>query len=419
STYAGLDQWLQEITGNQQLTFQGLYGEYPLINFPELVEATTGRVLLSAAPLTSTAHNNVSAYDLTRIMTMLGWHYYLTQNSRLPGAQWDSLESVIRGTGTDIARYVDAAIERLGLQRVIKSPVIISKAGWGRNGIQDRFEITYTALVQFIDRRPKASGKPSKLRTLVITLRGGKDKNNVIQEERELDARMATEVTEIIRRVVTEELGGNPSPRNDGTKAIFPDIAQDLYRTEIEQAVALGFIAGFKEDNTFRPLNPITREQMVAMLLEALKTIPDLSLNIPAETASNPFRDVEASRWSGSKIAWAKSNQLITGYPNGEFRPSQPVTRAELMAMLKKAVEYIQEALGKPTTLKQTQETFPFADLSGHWAQSTIIQMSGFGGVASPLNERGDAFYPNYPALRNYSATATLRMILYPEFGVV
>ncbi|NET61548.1 MAG: peptidoglycan-binding protein, partial [Symploca sp. SIO2E6] len=57
STYAGLDQWLQEITGNQQLTFQGLYGEYPLINFPELVEATTERVLLSAAPLTSTAHN--------------------------------------------------------------------------------------------------------------------------------------------------------------------------------------------------------------------------------------------------------------------------------------------------------------------------------------------------------------------------
>ncbi|NES21575.1 MAG: S-layer homology domain-containing protein [Symploca sp. SIO3E6] len=417
STYAGLEQWLKEITGNQQLTFRGLYGENPLINFPELVEASTGRVLLSAAPLTATDDNSVSAYDLTRIMSMLGWHYYLNQNSRLPGAQWDSLESVIRGTGTDIARYVDAAIERLGLQRVIKSPVIISKAGWGRSLIRDRFEITYTALVQFIDRRPKVSGKPSKLRTLVITLLGAKDKNNAIREEQELDARIATEVTEIIRRVVTEELGGNPGSGND-TPAMFTDITEDIYRPQIEEAVTLGFISGFKEDNTFRPLNPLTREQMVAMLLEALTTIPNLSVNIPAQTTTNPYPDVEASRWSASKIAWAKNNQLIAGYPNGQFRPSNPVTRAELMAVLKKIAEYALQILDGRTILEPTQKPFPFSDISGHWAQSIIREMSSFGGVASPLNEMGDGFYPRYPALRNYSAAATLRMVNTVRFYV-
>jgi hypothetical protein len=411
STYAGLEQWLKEITGNQKSTFRGRYGEEPFIDFPELVEAKTAQILLSAAPLTSTDDNSVSAYDLTRMMTLLGWHYYLAQNSRLPGAQWDSLESVIRGMGTDIARYVDAAIERLGLQRVIKSPVILSKTGWGRSRIRDRFEITYTALVQFIDRRPKTWGQPSKLRTLAITLRGAKDKNNEIQEERELDARMATEITEILRRVVTEELGGVSSPGKD-TTAGFSDLAQDLYRKDIEQAIKLGFISGFR-DNTFRPLNPLTREQMVAMVLEALKTIPALSLNIPAQIVTNPYRDVEASRWSASKIEWAKNNQLIQGYPDGQFRPSQAVTRAELMAMLKKAVEYVQETLGQPTPPETTQKPFPFSDISGHWAQSMITQMSSLGGVASPLNERGESFNPNYPALRNYSATATLRMIQY------
>ncbi|NER23467.1 MAG: S-layer homology domain-containing protein [Symploca sp. SIO1C2] len=415
STYAGLEQWLKEITGNQQLTFRGLYGENPWMNFPELVEANTGRVLLSAAPLTATAGNSVSAYDLTRLMSMLGWHYYLNHHSRLPGAQWNSLESVIKGKGTDIARYVDAAIERLGLQRVIKSPVIISKAGWGRSGIRHRFEITYTALVQFIDHRPQASGKLSKLRTLVITLLGAQDKNNAIREEQELDARIATEVTEIIRRVVTEELGGNPGSKNT-TPAMFTDITEDIYRTPIEEAVTLGFISGFQEDNTFRPLQPLTREQMVAMLLEALTTIPNLSVNIPAQTTTNPYPDVEASRWSASKIAWAKNNELIRGYPDGQFRPSNPVTRAELMVVLKKTAEYAQQVFIKRTILEPTQKPFPFSDISGHWAESIITEMSSFGGVASPLNEMGDAFYPRYPALRNYSAAATLRMLNTIEF---
>jgi hypothetical protein len=206
STYAGLEQWVKNITGNNELDFRGRYGEAPLINTPELVDSTTGQVLLSAASVTNRGPNSISAYDLTRFITMLGWHYHISQNARLPGAQWNSLESVVRGMGTDIARYVDAAIERLGLARVIKSPVIISKAGWGRSSIRDRFEITYTALVQFIDRRPQRSGNPAKIRTLAMTLLAAKDLNNAVREERELDARMATEVTDILRRVVTEEL---------------------------------------------------------------------------------------------------------------------------------------------------------------------------------------------------------------------
>ena len=37
-TYAGLETWLKGITGNENATFRGLYGEAPLIAAPELVE---------------------------------------------------------------------------------------------------------------------------------------------------------------------------------------------------------------------------------------------------------------------------------------------------------------------------------------------------------------------------------------------
>lgn len=205
-TFSGLESWVKNITGNTGLQFRGNYGENPFINSPELFDQRTSTVLLEAAPLEPRGDNLVSAYDLTRFISMLGWHHHLTQNTRLPGAQWDSLESVVRAMGKDIARYVDVAIERLGLQSVIKSPVIISKVGWGRSDSRDRTEITYTALVQFIDQRPKMTGNPSKLRTLAMTLRAAKDLNDANKEAIQLDARMAAEVTEILRRVVTEEL---------------------------------------------------------------------------------------------------------------------------------------------------------------------------------------------------------------------
>lgn len=110
--------------------------------------------------------------------------------------------------GTDRARYIDIAIERLGLQTVIKDPVIIFKVGWGSSDSRNRYEITYTALVQYIDRRPNVTGNPSKLRTFAMTLRAAKALNlrDPNQEARELDARMVAEVTEILRRIVTEEL---------------------------------------------------------------------------------------------------------------------------------------------------------------------------------------------------------------------
>jgi hypothetical protein len=201
STFEDLNEWVKKVTGNQDLQYLGRWGESPTCESPILFNKKLGTIL-STAQGTKAKENSVSAYDLTRAISMLGWHHHLAQSARLPGGQWNSLECVVRGMGEDIGRYADAAIERLGLQRVIKSPVIISKSGWGRSGSRDRYEITYTALIQFIDNQPKENGQLAKLRTLAITLRAAKKSNN---EEREVDARIASEITEILRRMVTDE----------------------------------------------------------------------------------------------------------------------------------------------------------------------------------------------------------------------
>jgi N-acetylmuramoyl-L-alanine amidase len=198
--------------------------------------------------------------------------------------------------------------------------------------------------------------------------------------------------------------------RDGGDTLPFGDIAGDVYLKEIKAAVGLKFIAGF-QDNTFRPTTPLTREQLVSMVLEALKTLPGVKLTVPTAVTTNPYPDVDTKRWSATKIAFARDNKIVTGYQDGTFAPDKPVTRAELLAVLKRAAEYAKTLNKQPTTLAPTQATFAFTDTQGHWAADLITQMSTYCGVASPFNETGTVFSPNEPAFRNYSAAATLRTL--------
>jgi N-acetylmuramoyl-L-alanine amidase len=200
------------------------------------------------------------------------------------------------------------------------------------------------------------------------------------------------------------------STRDVTATSTFADVNYcEVYIKEIQQAVALKFVAGF-EGNKFQPFTALTREQLVSMVLEAMKTVPGVTLAVPAATA-NPYPDVDAKRWSAAKIAFAKSNKIVTGYKDGTFSPLKPVTRAELLAVLKRAAEYVKTVKKQPIALASSQAAFQFSDAEKHWAADLMAQMSSYCGVASPLNESGTAFSPNEPALRDYAAAATLRTL--------
>ncbi|GEM_PF-507362 len=199
-TRPGLENWVKKITVNPNLDFRGSYGEPAFIYSPEVYDLKKRKVLLTPASEGSTGENLLTTYDLTRFISMLGWHHHITQAARFPNAQWISLESIVRAMGTDACRYTDVAIKTLGLEGFISSPVIISKLGNGYSSSRNRYEFVYVALVQFVDELAKGEGNPAKLRTLSMALRGAS------RDAVQLDARMAAEVTEILRRVVTEEL---------------------------------------------------------------------------------------------------------------------------------------------------------------------------------------------------------------------
>lgn len=226
--------------------------------------------------------------------------------------------------------------------------------------------------------------------------------------------------------------GGTPpvvTPPVTPPALAFNDIRGNRYAAEITRASSLGVISGFPEDGTFRPTAPLTREQAVSVMMETAKKVLPTSVlaNLPQSVFNAPFGDVAANRWSAVKIQQAKQLGIVTGDAGtGNFRPTDNVSRAELMAMTYKlALVRANAGAGDTTSTspvpgidQTTRGIIPnisnppnFTDISGHWGESTIRQMAAFCAIATPLNETGTNFAPNANALRDYTAAVAVRAI--------
>jgi hypothetical protein len=194
---ANVQQWLRQLTANPSLVLMGRYGTPSYIQNGVLFGPPGVLVGYREPPRT---RNLVSAADLVRLLTLVGWHRQLGPDQRLAGAQWASLRTVVEGLGHDSARYIDAALENLGLVEAVASPVILSKLGYGAETNDRSIDaLTYAAFAQFSDRR---SGPPRQ-RSFALALRIPTAPGAGVRH----DARMAAEVTEIVRRVFAEEWG--------------------------------------------------------------------------------------------------------------------------------------------------------------------------------------------------------------------
>ncbi|QGG47287.1 S-layer homology domain-containing protein [Heliorestis convoluta] len=112
----------------------------------------------------------------------------------------------------------------------------------------------------------------------------------------------------------------------EGNKT-FTDTAGHWAKDYIAAAYNQGIISGYSSD-TFGPDNPITREQMALMIIRAA--------NLTAEhnTTTN-FKDQSAiAPWAEEAVATAVQAKLISGFPDGTFRPQERATRAQAATIL-------------------------------------------------------------------------------------
>lgn len=195
------EEWIKTRTGNAKpVSFGGRYGFEPTIKFPEIRDVSNNSQLLHSQ-LESTAGNSISAYDLTRFISLLGWHEPLSDSQRLPTITERGCGNVMTAFSTDTARYIETALTTLGVANSVDSLVILSKLGFGESRRRGVTELVYTAFVQFIDRHHSSE---AKLRSFALTLRSSKPGSGS-QVCIQLDTAIAVAITEIIRRIVSDD----------------------------------------------------------------------------------------------------------------------------------------------------------------------------------------------------------------------
>jgi len=78
------------------------------------------------------------------------------------------------------------------------------------------------------------------------------------------------------------------------------------------------------------------------------------------------FTDVLPIHWAYDWIEILYNTGFTSGYPDGTYRPENPVTRAEMAVFLLN---------GMGVTVPPTDGSHPFSDVSGHWAEKYIEEL--------------------------------------------
>lgn len=115
------------------------------------------------------------------------------------------------------------------------------------------------------------------------------------------------------------------------------------------------YVIGYP-DGTVHPNGQITRAEVATIFFRLLKD----EVRDGAFTTSNSYSDVAYGKWYNNPISTMSALSIITGYPDGTFKPNKPITRAEFAAI---AARFDETQSGKSAT---------FSDVIGHWAAKEI-----------------------------------------------
>lgn len=124
--------------------------------------------------------------------------------------------------------------------------------------------------------------------------------------------------------VSSDELKIPEEPANNASVSPFSDIKSPLLREAVDYLSQRGIISGYP-DGTFQPDRVINRAEALKIIFAAQGISPDTQNTVA------PFPDVDSSEWFAAYVTEAKSRNLIKGYSDGKYRPTNEVNKAEFI----------------------------------------------------------------------------------------
>ncbi len=131
------------------------------------------------------------------------------------------------------------------------------------------------------------------------------------------------------------------------------------YHEGVDYAIANKLMFG-KADGIFAPDGITTRAEMVTILYRLDGE--------PAATKDVKFDDVPGGQWYSDAINWAAANEIVGGYGNGKFGPSDTITREQMATILYRYASY----KGYDMTKLDNLTDYTDADTVSDWADTAV-----------------------------------------------
>ncbi len=163
----------------------------------------------------------------------------------------------------------------------------------------------------------------------------------------------------------------NPSGSLHLHAATFADVTGDAWYWKYVEAVHSAGITSGYSDGTYGPGDAVSRAESTVFLLRAVHGGGYQPPHVP----HSGFSDVADNYWAKDWIQAAADEGVVSGYPDGTFRPENAVTRAETSVLLLRAIH-------GGGYMPPHFTTYSFTDIPNHWAADWIEELhrEGFSG---------------------------------------
>ncbi|MBR0599195.1 S-layer homology domain-containing protein [Sinanaerobacter chloroacetimidivorans] len=128
--------------------------------------------------------------------------------------------------------------------------------------------------------------------------------------------------------------------------AVPEDVKGQTYEEAVAALVEKGIITG-DTDGSFHPDSQLTRAQACIIVVKSMNP-PAAEVTGTATQAvqKSSFSDMSGYGWAEGYISYAVKQGVTKGYPDGTFKPGNPVSMNEFITMVLRAADYSDETLG-------------------------------------------------------------------------
>ncbi|MTI84690.1 MAG: S-layer homology domain-containing protein [Firmicutes bacterium] len=183
-------------------------------------------------------------------------------------------------------------------------------------------------------------------------------------------------------------------------EADFRDIAGHWAENDIK-FMAAGLMVKGMGDGKFIPSGKVTRAEFAAFLMRAL--------GMEEKTTNAGFKDVSSDDWYAGVVASTVDADLVSGYPENQFKPNAKISRQEMAVIITRALDMMGfDATSSEETPNNPIDAFSDSSAIDEWAEDSV-KVAVQAGIMKGMS--GGNFSPDSNATRAQGAVVIKRMM--------